>query len=51
MALEILVLDLAQASGEQVSGRREALDVLIKRHEFLFALLEDHPHLLRRQQV
>ena len=51
MALEILVLDLAQASGEQVSGRREALDVLIKRHEFLFAFLEDHPHLLGRQQV
>ena len=51
MALDVLVLDLAEARGEQVAGRREALDVLVERHEVPLALLEDHAHLLRREQI
>ena len=51
MALDVLVLDLAEARGEQVAGRREALDVLVERHEVPLALLEDDAHLLRREQV
>ena len=51
MALDVLVLDLAEACGEQVAGRREALDVLVERHEVPLALLEDHAHLLGREQI
>jgi len=51
VALDVLVLDLAEACGEQVAGRREALDVLVERHEVPLALLEDDAHLLRREQV
>ena len=51
VALDVLVLDLAEARGEQVAGRREALDVLVEGHEVPLALLEDDAHLLRREQV
>jgi hypothetical protein len=51
VALDVLVLDLAEARGEQVARRREALDVLVEGHEVPFAFLEDHAHLLGRQQV
>ena len=51
MALAVLVLDLPEARGEQVARRREALDVLVEGHEVPFAFLEDHAHLLRRQQI
>jgi len=51
VALDILVLDLAQASGEQVSGRREALDVLVEGHEVPLAFLENHAHFLGREQI
>ena len=51
MALDVLVLDLAEARGEQVARRREALDVLVEGHEVPLALLEDHAHLLGREQV
>ena len=51
MALDVLVLDLAEARGEQVARRREALDVLVEGHEVPLALLEDDAHLLGRQQI
>ena len=51
MALDVLVLDLAETRGEQVARRREALDVLVERHEVPLALLEDHAHFLRREQI
>ena len=51
MALDVLVLDLAEARGEQVARRREALDVLVEGHEVPFAFLEDHAHFLGREQI
>ena len=51
MALDVLVLDLAEARGEQVARRRETLDVLVEGHEVPFAPLVDDAHLLGRQQV
>ena len=51
MALDVLVLDLAEARGEQVARRREALDVLVEGHEVPLAFLEDDAHFLGREQI